>query len=176
MMPIPLIPIIIISAIGIITLVATPVGTGISNIIEGKSFDASSTDSGDFGIKETVDEVFDYLDQSLTQSVKDTNIDPDENLLNTSEEELSDLAHSGTEAGKSAVQLFVNLHNFIVDGLIALSPTDIDRATISLLAGVITFIAFWLILSRFMRHGLYIAIGAGILVGAFLMFGSNISF
>jgi len=111
-----------------------------------------------------------FMDQ-LTEGVETgiTSIDiPDENIIDTTQEEVDSLAQSFAEWINSFYDFGKKTHSVTEDAMAVVAPSWVDGIIISIIAGAVVVLIMWKV---FKRVGIHLAIAFGILAAVivFLM-------
>lgn len=111
-----------------------------------------------------------FMDQ-LTEGVETgiTSIDiPDDNIIDTTQEEVDSLAQSFAEWLGSFYDFGKKTHSVTEDAMAVVAPSWIDGIIISIIAGAVVVFIMWKV---FKRVGIHLAIGFGVLAAVivFLM-------
>ncbi len=112
-------------------------------------------------------EILDQLTEGVETGIKSIDI-PNENIIDTNQEEVDNLAHSFSEWISSFYDFGKKTHSVTEDAMAVVAPSWIDGIIISIIAGAVVVIIMWKV---FKRVGIHLAIGFGILAAVivFLM-------
>lgn len=112
-------------------------------------------------------EIVDQLTEGVETGIKSIDI-PNENIIDTNQEEVDNLAHSFSEWISSFYDFGKKTHSVTEDAMAVVAPSWIDGIIISIIAGAVVVIIMWKV---FKRVGIHLAIGFGILAAVivFLM-------
>lgn len=112
-------------------------------------------------------EIMDQLTEGVEIGIKSIDI-PDDNIIDTNQEEVDSLANSFSEWISSFYDFGKKTHSVTEDAMAVVAPSWVDGIIISIIAGAVVVIIMWKV---FKRVGIHLAIGFGILASVivFLM-------
>lgn len=112
-------------------------------------------------------EIMDQLTEGVETGIKSIDI-PDDNIIETNQEEVDNLARSFSEWLSSFYDFGKKTHSVTEDAMTVVAPSWIDGIIISIIAGAVVVLIMWKV---FKRVGIHLAIGFGILAAVivFLM-------
>lgn len=112
-------------------------------------------------------EVVGQITEGVEQGISSIDI-PEDNLIDTSQEEVDELAKSTSAWIEAFFDFGKKTHSVTEDAMAVASPSWVDPIIISLVAGAVVVLIMWKI---FKRVGIHLAIGFGILAAVivFLM-------
>jgi len=117
---------------------------------------------GEFG-----NDIMDQLTEGVETGIKSIDI-PDDNIIETNQEEVDSLARSFSEWISSFYDFGKKTHSVTEDAMAVVAPSWIDGIIISIIAGAVVILIMWKV---FKRVGIHLAIAFGILAAVivFLM-------
>ena len=112
-------------------------------------------------------EIMDQLTEGVETGIKSIEV-PNENIIDTNQEEVDNLAHSFSEWIGSFYDFGKKTHSVTEDAMAVVAPSWIDGIIISIIAGAVVVLIMWKV---FKRVGIHLAIAFGILAAVivFLM-------
>jgi len=116
---------------------------------------------------EMADEAMDTISEGVETGISSIDV-PEDNLIDTDQEEVDALARSTAEWLESFFDFGKKTHSVTEDAMAVAAPSWIDPFIIALIAGAVVVLIMWKI---FKRVGIHLAIGMGILAAVivFLM-------
>ena len=116
---------------------------------------------------EMADEAMDVITEGVEKGISSIDV-PQNNLIDTDQEEVDALAQSTSEWLKAFLDFGKKTHSVTEDAMAVAAPSWIDPFIIALIAGAVVVIIMWKI---FKRVGIHLALGFGILAAVivFLM-------
>jgi len=123
---------------------------------------AQDQDYGEIG-----NEFMDQLTEGVETGISSIDI-PDDNLIETNQEEVNNLARSFSEWISSFYDFGKKTHSVTEDAMAVVAPSWVDGIIISIIAGAVVVLIMWKV---FKRVGIHLAIAFGILAAVivFLM-------
>jgi len=117
--------------------------------------------------EEFADEFMDQLTEGAEEGISSIII-PDENLIDTNQEEVDDLAKSFSEWISSFYDFGKKTHAVTEDAMSVAAPSWVDQIIISIVAGAVVVFIMWRVAKKV---GIHIVIGMGALAAVivFLM-------
>jgi len=119
------------------------------------------------GEEEFVDEVIDQMSEGIESGISSINV-PDQNIIDTDQEEVDELAHSTSEWLKSLLDFGKKTHSLTEDAMSVAAPSWVDPIIIAVVAGAVVVFIMWKVVKKV---GIHLAIGMGFLAAVivFLM-------
>jgi len=117
--------------------------------------------------EEFADDIVDQVTEGIEEGIKSIVI-PDDNLIDTDQEEVDNLAESTSAWLESFFDFGKKTHAVTEDAMAVGAPSWIDPILISFIAGAVVILVMWRV---FKKVGIHIAIAFGILAAivVFLM-------
>lgn len=119
------------------------------------------------GEEEIADEIFDQMTEGVETGISSINV-PNQNIIDTDQEEVDDLAHSTSEWLKSLLDFGKKTHSVTEDAMSVAAPSWVDPIIIAVVAGAVVVFIMWKVVKKV---GIHLAIGMGFLAAVivFLM-------
>jgi hypothetical protein len=130
-------------------------------------FSISPVYAGYGGEEEFADEIIDQAAEGIETGISSINV-PNQNLIDTDQEEVDDLAHSTSEWLKSLLDFGKKTHSVTEDAMAVAAPSWVDPIIIAVVAGAVVVFIMWKVVKKV---GIHLAIGMGFLAAVivFLM-------
>ncbi len=139
---------------------------GILGIL-GTNFDLAYAQYGNGSVEDIADQMVGQVTEGIETGISSIEI-PDENLIDTDQSEVDNLARSTSEWLEAFFNFGKKTHTVTEDAMAVASPSWVDPIIIAFVAGAVVVFIMWKI---FKRVGIHMAIGFGFLAAVivFLM-------
>ena len=117
--------------------------------------------------EEFADEIIDQVSEGIETGISSIEV-PNQNLIDTDQGEVDDLAHSTSEWLKSLLDFGKKTHHVTEDAMAVAAPSWVDPIIIAVVAGAVVVFIMWKVVKKV---GIHLAIGMGFLAAVivFLM-------